>query len=216
MEFIRNLSNFILHIDSELEALIDKTGNLVYVILFLIIFAETGIVIFPFLPGDSLIFAAGALAASDLLNPLATFLILLIAGIIGDSINYNIGHKLGPNAYKMQNKLINPANISRAEKFYEKHGGKAIILARFVPIIRTFAPFAAGISKMDYRKFIIFNVTGAVLWVSIFFGLGFFFGNIPFVEENFHYVVVGILLVSVIPIVIEFLKSRAEKKELEV
>lgn len=209
MEILTHLIDFILHLDSHLAELIQAYGSFTYAILFGIVFAETGLVVFPFLPGDSLLFAAGALAALGSLHLWATIIILLAAAIIGDSVNYWIGSLLGQKI--VDNKkitFINQEHIDKTEAFFKKHGGKAIIMARFVPIIRTFAPFVAGVGKMHYETFILYNVVGAVIWVLGFVFAGYFFGNIPAVKEHFTLVIFAILALSVAPVVIEYIRHR--------
>lgn len=201
--------SFILHIDEYLVDIVRNYGVYTYAILFAIIFAETGLVVMPFLPGDSLLFAAGTLAALGSLNIWWMLILLSVAAILGDTVNYWVGHFFGQKIVDSPKfPMINKDHIEKAEKFYEKHGGKAIVLARFVPIVRTFAPFVAGIGRMNYSKFLFYNVTGGVLWISIFTGLGYFFGNIPVVQHNFELAVIGIIIVSVVPMVVEFYKER--------
>lgn len=211
MEFIQML----LHIDDVLKDIIQQYGTLTYLILFTIIFVETGVVIMPFLPGDSLLFAAGALAAglNSPLNVVVLFVLLSIAAIAGDTVNYWIGDKLGDRAYKGEIKFIKKEYIEQTHAFFEKHGGKTIFLARFVPIVRTFAPFVAGASKMSYGYFFRYNVFGGIVWVGIFLAAGYFFGNIPFVQNNFELVIVAILVLSVVPMIYEWLKARMEAKK---
>ncbi len=211
MEILTTIINLFLHLDVHLAEIISSTGSLTYVILFLVIFAETGFVVTPFLPGDSLIFAAGALSAKGYLNLFVLYFSLIAAAILGDTVNYWIGHYIGPKAFKSNSRFLKREYLEKAQHFYEKHGGKAIILARFVPIVRTFAPFVAGIGVMNYRKFIMYNVTGGIIWISIFLFGGYFLGNIPFIKENFHYTVVLIIAISLVPIIIEFIKSKQEK-----
>lgn len=209
MEIISYLVDFILHLDSHLAELTQAYGSLTYAILFFIIFAETGLVVFPFLPGDSLLFAAGALTALGSLHLPATLLILVAAAILGDSVNYWIGSLLGKKIVDNPKiTFINQEHIDKTEAFFKKHGGKAIVLARFVPIIRTFAPFVAGVGKMHYQTFVTYNIIGGLIWVLGFTLAGYFFGNIPAVKEHFTLVIVGILAISVLPVVIEYIKHR--------
>lgn len=209
METINYLIDLFLHLDKHLNEIILQYGALTYLILFLIIFAETGLVVTPFLPGDSLLFAAGTFAASGSLDPIILFLLLSIAAIIGDSVNYAFGKYVGPKIFE-QNKIkfLKKEHLDRTHAFYEKHGGKTIIIARFIPIIRTFAPFVAGIGSMTYGKFIAYNIIGGIVWVGIFIFGGYFFGNLPFVKNNFSIVIVAIIIISVIPGVVEFLRHR--------
>lgn len=208
MDILKTLIDIFLHIDKNLASIIALYGPLTYGLLFLVIFMETGFVVTPFLPGDSLIFAAGALAAMGSFKVLLVYAIVLVAAIGGDTVNYWIGHFIGPKVFEGNNKFLKKEYLDQGVKFYEKHGGIAILLARFVPIVRTFAPFVAGISKMHYGNFILYNIIGGFLWVSLFLFSGFWFGNIPFVKNNFHYVVVIIVLISVVPIFIELLKKK--------
>jgi membrane-associated protein len=208
MDVIRQLVDFILHIDVHLAELIARYGTGTLVLLFLIVFAETGLVVTPFLPGDSLLFAAGAFAARGALDIRLLVPVLLVAAILGDTVNYWIGHKLGRRAFSGKIPFIREEYLQRTERFYEKHGGKTIILARFVPIIRTFAPFVAGVGTMSYRRFFTYNVVGAVLWVLLFTVGGYFFGNLPLVQRNFKLVILGIIAVSVLPIVVEYVRAR--------
>lgn len=208
--------DFFLHLDDKLQAIISDYGTTTYVILFLIIFVETGLVIWPFLPGDSLLFAAGTFAAIGSLNIAVLILLLFIAAFLGDTVNYLIGKKLGLRILQMKRKsgkqLVKQEYIDKTHEFYEKHGPKTIILARFVPIVRTFAPFVAGIGEMNYGKFISYNVIGGAIWVVGLSLLGFFFGNIPIVRENFEIVILGIIFISILPIIIEFIRHRRKKK----
>lgn len=208
MEIIKNIIDFVLHIDKNLIALAAQYGGWIYGILFGVIFAETGLVVTPFLPGDSLLFAAGALAAMGAMNIGWLWILMAVAAFLGDTANYWIGHYIGPKAFSMNSGLLKKEYLDKAQEFYDKHGGKAIILARFVPIVRTFAPFVAGVGKMSYGKFLSYNLVGGLVWVSLFLGTGYFFGNIPFVKENFEFVAVGIILVSVLPMAVEWWKSR--------
>ena len=210
MDIITKMMDFILHIDAYLAQIISTYGAWTYAILFTIIFVETGLVIFPFLPGDSLLFAAGTFAALGALNIWFLLGLLMFAAVLGDTVNYSIGHYLGDRAYNI--KWIKKEYLDKTHAFFEKHGGKAIFLARFVPIVRTFAPFVAGIGKMDYSYFITYNLVGGVTWVAIFTLLGYFFGNLEFVQKNFELVIIAIILISVVPMAYEWLKSRREKK----
>jgi len=211
---LTKLIDLFLHLDQHLENIILQFGWWTYLILFLVIFAETGFVVTPFLPGDSLLFAAGALASLGSLNIWILYIAMLLGAIIGDSVNYQIGHYIGPKALKINNKFIKKEHIEKTQKFYEKHGGFTIILARFIPIIRTFAPFVAGIGTMDYKKFITYNIIGAVAWVTSFLFAGYFFGNLPFIKENFHYTVLIIIIISFIPIGLEIYKAKFSKKRI--
>jgi membrane-associated protein len=213
MDVIRQLVDFILHIDIHLAELIARYGTGTLVLLFLIVFAETGLVVTPFLPGDSLLFAAGAFAARGALDIGLLVPILLVAAILGDTVNYWIGHRIGRRAFSGKIPFIKQEYLQRTESFYERHGGKTIILARFVPIIRTFAPFVAGIGTMSYARFIVYNVVGAVLWVVLFTVGGYFFGNLPMVQRNFKLVILAIIVVSVMPIVVEFVRARRATPE---
>lgn len=218
MEFFEKLFDLLRNLgeDAKWTDMIAYIGVFkIYLVLFAIIFAETGLVILPFLPGDSLLFAIGAMGARDVgLNlPLVTVL-LIVAAIVGDAVNYWIGFKIGPAIFsKNTGRLLNKEHLIRAQKFYDKHGGKTIILARFVPIIRTFAPFVAGIGKMNYLRFAAYNVIGAIAWVGICIGAGWLFGAIPFVKKNFELVILAIIAISVLPVVIEFIKARNASKE---
>jgi membrane-associated protein len=213
MQIISELVDFILHLDVHLNAIIQNFGIWTYLILFLIIFLETGVVVTPFLPGDSLLFAAGSFAALGSLNVWVLFIILTLAAILGDTLNYWIGHFIGPRAFSGNVRFLKKEYMDRTHGFYEKHGGKTIILARFIPIIRTFAPFVAGIGAMDYPRFFLFNVTGAVLWVSLFTFGGYFFGNLPFVQDNFTFVILVIIVISVLPGVFEFLRDKYKTRK---
>lgn len=190
-------------------------GPWLYVVLFLIIFCETGLVVMPFLPGDSLLFAVGAISASDgsPINVVFTIALLIVAGVLGDAVNYAVGKKMGPAVFKREDsRWLNKRHLEKTHEFYERHGGKTIIIARFAPIIRTFAPFVAGIGKMTYARFALFNVTGSILWVTAFMVAGYAFGNIPEVKRNFQFVIIGIIAVSLIPVVWGFLQARKEGK----
>ena len=212
MEFLQILFDFLLHLDEHLAAIIERFGIVSYIILFLVIFAETGLVIFPFLPGDSLLFAAGAISSTSSLNPILLFIILASAAIIGDSVNYWIGTYVGPKAFKAGGpKFFKKEYLNRTHEFYEKHGGKTIVIARFIPIIRTFAPFIAGIGKMSYPHFLFYNVMGALLWVGLFIFGGFYFGNLTVVKDNFFLVVLGIIFISLLPGFYEFFSQKRKK-----
>jgi len=201
--------DLVLHLDKHLDSLVAQFGPWLYVIVFLIVFCETGLVVTPFLPGDSLLFALGALAARpDGLNVWVLVLTLCVAAILGDSVNYWIGHFLGDKLQRRFPRLIKPAHIKRTHEFYERYGGKTIVIARFVPIVRTFAPFVAGVGSMTSSRFTMFNVTGALLWVGLLVPAGYFFGNLEIVRENFSLVVLGIIFVSILPGVIEFIRER--------
>ena len=212
MEIIEFLVDFVLHIDQYLNDIIQQYGAWTYAILFLIIFVETGFVIMPFLPGDSLLFAAGTFAAIGSLDISYLFFLLWFAAVLGDTVNYWIGSTIGPKAFEKDIRFLKKEYLEKTQRFYDKHGGKTIILARFVPIVRTFAPFVAGVGTMNYGRFFAYNVVGGFLWVGIFLGLGYFFGNIPFVQDNFELVIVGIILISVVPMVIEYVRSKARKE----
>ncbi|MFA5136728.1 MAG: DedA family protein [Patescibacteria group bacterium] len=216
MHIIYFLIDFILHIDTHLGQIIASYGTLTYVILFLIIFMETGLVFTPFLPGDSLLFAAGAFAALHSLNIYLLLFILTIAAILGDTVNYWIGHFFGKKIVAHPKIPIDETHIEETRKFFHKHGGKTIILARFMPFIRTFAPFVAGISRMNYSQFISYNVFGGIFWVFIATGAGFFFGNIPFVRENFSLVIIVVIFISLIPILFEFTQHKLKKRNKKV
>ena len=216
MDWILKLVNYILNVDTYLNDIITRYGAWTYGLLFFVIFLETGFVVTPFLPGDSLIFAAATFAARGALNPWLMFILMSIAAVSGDTANYWIGHAIGAKAYTGEVKWIKKEYMERTHAFFEKHGGKTIFLARFVPIIRTFAPFVAGVSKMSYGYFITWNLIGGISWVATFILLGYFFGNIPFVQNNFELVIIAIILISLIPAVVEGLKARKENKRQEV
>lgn len=209
MEIIKQLLDFFIHLDHHLTALVQDFGVWTYLILFLIIFCETGLVVTPFLPGDSLLFAIGALAAGGGLNVAWCLGLLIAAAILGDTVNYAIGHVLAPRIFRNEKiKFLNEKHLQRTQEFYAKYGGKTIIFARFLPIIRTFAPFLAGVGTMSYPRFLLYNVVGAVLWVTGFVLAGYFFGNLPIVKENFTFVIFAIIIISIIPALVEFYKSR--------
>ncbi len=211
MSIIRFGIDFVLHLDKYLGQIISTYGTATYIILFIIIFCETGLVFVPFLPGDSLLFAVGAFAALGSLNIFILIVLLIVAAVIGDTVNYWIGRFFGEKIVANPRIPINQSHIDQTEKFFQKHGGKTIILARFVPIVRTFAPFVAGAGQMSYGKFISYNIIGGILWVLIATLSGYFFGNIPFVKENFSLVIIGVVLVSIIPIIFQFLKHKLSK-----
>lgn len=209
MNLISGLIDVVLHLDKYLGVLINNYGTLVYVILFFIILCETGLVVTPFLPGDSLVFAAAAFAAMGSLNIWILIISLAVAAILGDTINYNIGKHLGKKLLNRgDSRFIKKEYIDKTNAYYDKYGGKTIVIARFIPIVRTFAPFVAGIGSMHYKQFITFNAIGGLLWVLVASLLGFFFGNIPFVANNFSLVVIAIILISILPAVIEVIKGR--------
>ncbi len=213
METIKFLIDLFLHLDVYLSQIISQYGVWTYGILFGVIFMETGFVVTPFLPGDSLLFAAGTFAALGSLNIWLVVGLLMVAAVLGDTVNYSIGHYLGERAYSI--KWIKKEYFDKTHAFFEKHGGKSIFLARFVPIVRTFVPFVAGIGKMSYGYFITYNLVGGVVWVALFTFTGYFFGNIPFVRDNFELVIVAIILVSVLPMGYEWLKARRESKQVK-
>lgn len=213
MEFLLSAVDFVIHLDKHLDEIIQAFGKWSYVLLFLIVFAETGLVITPFLLGDSLLFVVGTFAALGSFDLFWVFIILVSAAIIGDTVNYAVGKYFGHKIItKGGGKFFKKEYVEETHKFFERHGGKTIILARFVPIIRTFAPFVAGIGGMDYRKFVVYNITGALLWVSIFLFGGYFFGNIPLVKNNFMVAVLGMMLVSALPIFFAFAEAVKKPK----
>jgi membrane-associated protein len=208
--------DFLLHAERHLKWFIENHGVWVYALLFAIVFCETGLVVTPFLPGDSLLFAVGALCAQDLISWQVVLPLLLVAAIVGDSVNYAIGKWMGPKVFHNESsRFFKKEHLMKAHAFYEKYGGRAIILARFVPIVRTFAPFVAGVGTMDYRKFIFYNVTGAIVWVVGFLGAGYFFGALPFVQKNMKVVILGIIVVSVLPIVWEVIAAKMAHRRKE-
>ncbi|MFZ6026622.1 MAG: DedA family protein [Chloroflexota bacterium] len=215
MEYLLQLIDIFLHLDVYLTQVVTQYRELTYLLLFAVIFMETGLVVTPFLPGDSLLFAAGTLAALEgsPLNIVLLFVLLSAAAIVGDTVNYWIGHYIGPRAFSGKVRFLKKEYMDKTHAFFEKHGGKAIILARFVPIVRTFAPFVAGVGAMTYPKFITYNVVGGLVWVTLFTFAGYFFGNIPVVQHNFEFVIIAIILVSVLPMVYEFIKARMEQKK---
>lgn len=218
MELIKTLIDFILHIDQHLVEIVSNYKTWTYLILFLIIFAETGLVVTPFLPGDSLLFAAGAIIAKEEsgLNIVIMAIILIIAAILGDLVNYHVGKYVGPKAFSGKYRFLKKEYLERTQAFYNKHGGKTIIYARFIPIIRTFAPFVAGIGTMTYLRFATYNVVGGIAWVVSFLLLGYYFGGLPVIKDNFTYVIFAIIILSVLPPVFEILRSRKKPVEPEV
>jgi membrane-associated protein len=216
LEWIQYLIDLFLHLDEHLSAIIQTYGTWTYAILFAVIFMETGLVVTPFLPGDSLLFAAGTFASPALagpgqeppLNIWLLWALLCFAAVLGDTVNYWIGHFIGPRAFSGEVRFLKKEYLDRTHEFYERYGGKTILLARFIPIIRTFAPFVAGVGEMTYSHFITYNLVGGILWVSLFTWGGYFFGNLPFVQENFSFVVVAIIILSILPAVYEIIKER--------
>jgi membrane-associated protein len=211
MDLLRSVIDLFLHLDQHLSRVIADYGVWTHLILFLIVFAETGLVVTPFLPGDSLLFAAGTFAALGSLDVWLVVVLLIAAAILGDTVNYWVGAWVGPRAFSGNIRFLRKDYLDRTHAFYEKHGGKTVILARFVPIIRTFAPFVAGVGAMSYPKFITYNVVGAVLWVGLFVPAGYFFGNIPAVRKNFTLVILAIIALSVVPIALEAIRSRRSR-----
>jgi membrane-associated protein len=213
-EWLKTVFDHCLHLDKVLPQLTQTYGAWIYGILFVVVFCETGLVITPFLPGDSLLFAAGVIAAEGTLNPWLIILILGAAAVAGDAVNYSIGHYVGPKVFsRKQSRLFNPKHLDEAQRFYEKYGAKAIVIARFVPIVRTFVPFVAGIGRMGYKRFAIYNVLGGALWVTGLTMLGYWFGNVPIVKRNFSAVILAIIVISVLPGVIEVLRSRRKQSK---
>ena len=211
MEFIKDVIDLFLHLDTHLQTVIQNYGTWTYVILFFIIFCETGLVVTPILPGDSLLFAAGAFAATGSLDLAWLLILLTFAAVLGDAVNYAIGHFMGPKVFAQpDSRFLKREYLDRTHQFYEKYGGKTIIIARFVPIVRTFAPFVAGVGSMTYAKFASYNVIGGLLWVGVCVFAGYAFGNIPVVQENFTLVILGIIFVSILPGIIEFLRQRQQ------
>ncbi|WP_322806065.1 DedA family protein [Thermanaerothrix sp.] len=208
MDWISFGIDLILHLDRYLDLIIRSFGLWTYLILFIVIFIETGLVVTPFLPGDSLLFAAGAFAAKGSFNVSLLFFMLWLAAVLGDTANYWIGHYVGPRVFRENVRWLKREYLERTQAFYDKHGGKTIFLARFIPIIRTFAPFVAGIGKMRYGYFITYNVVGGLVWTALFIFGGYFFGNLPLVKDNFSFIIIAIILISVLPAVIEALRSR--------
>jgi membrane-associated protein len=217
------LIDFFLHLDAHLQTFVDQYGNWVYALLFLIVFCETGLVITPFLPGDSLLFAAGAIAAASggRLNVWVVFGLLATAAVLGDAVNYSVGHFVGPRIFTAEDRtslwhrLLNRNHLMEAHRFFQRHGGKAVILGRFVPIVRTFVPFVAGCGSMSYPQFALFNVIGGIVWVGLCVGGGYFLGSRPFVKDNFEFVVIAIVLISLLPILWGYVISRLKRSESE-
>lgn len=212
MNIIKSGIDLFLHLDKHLISVVTQYGTLTYVLLFGVIFLETGLVVTPFLPGDSLLFVAGTLAATNALNIYILLVILCFSAVLGDTVNYWIGHFIGPKVFKRQNaRFFKPEYLEKTRQFYAKYGGKTIILARFVPIIRTFAPFVAGVGKMHYGQFISYNFIGGILWVSLFVSGGYFFGNLPIVKNNFHTAIFLIIFLSLLPGALEYFKHKRQK-----
>ncbi len=210
IEFIKTLIDFVLHIDQHLVEIVRDYQTWTYLLLFLIIFAETGLVVTPILPGDSLLFAAGAIVAKPEsgLSVLVLWVLMMIAAVLGDLVNYHIGKYIGIKAFSGRYKFLKVEYLNRTQEFYERHGGKTIIYARFIPIVRTFAPFVAGIGTMTYGRFAVYNIAGGIAWVTSFLFLGYFFGGLPIIRENFTYVIMLIIVVSVMPAIIQVIRSR--------
>jgi len=215
MELLHQALDIFLHLNKHLDELCQSYGTWTYAILFIVVFCETGLIVTPFLPGDSLLFAAGALSAgqNNPLHPGLLFALLSASAILGDGVNYAIGKFLGPKVLKNENsRIFKKHYLDKTHAFYEKYGGKTIIIARFVPIVRTFAPFVAGVGTMTYRRFAVYNVTGGIAWVAAFIFAGYWFGNLPIVKSYFHLVIVAIIVISVMPIVVEYLKARSVRR----
>ncbi len=213
MDIIGKIIDFVIHLDRHLGGLIQTYGFWTYFILFFVIFLETGFVVTPFLPGDSLLFAAGAFAAIGALNPIILFIVLSLAAILGDTVNYWIGHFLGPKVFQKENsRIFRREYLDRTHEFYEKYGAETIIIARFVPIVRTFAPFVAGIGRMSYGRFLSYNVIGGLMWVAIFIFGGYFFGNISFIRRHFSLVIIAIIIISLLPVLVEVWRQKKKKR----
>ncbi len=212
MEFIAQLVDFVLHIDVHLQAIVTQYGPWIYAILFLIVFCETGLVVTPILPGDSLLFAAGSIAAVGGMNIHLMVMLLIVAAVLGDSVNYEIGRIVGLKVFKPGARIFKPQYLDKTHDFYEKYGGKAIIIARFMPIVRTFVPFVAGAGRMTYSRFFSFNVIGGILWVTLLSYAGYFFGTREIVQKNLSLVIVGIVFISILPAIIEFIRYKLRKK----
>ncbi|MBK7091924.1 MAG: DedA family protein [bacterium] len=213
MEIVTYLIDLFLHLDKHLAELISQYGTWTYAILFLVIFCETGLVIAPFLPGDSLLFATGALAATGALDPNIAFALMALASVLGDNTNYTIGRFIGPKAFSGNSHFLKREYLDKTQQFYDKYGGRTIIVGRFLPIIRTFAPFVAGVAKMDRRKYVPFTIIGAIFWVGLFVYAGYFFGSLPFVKNNFSIVIVVIILISAVPAVFEIIRQRRNRNK---
>jgi membrane-associated protein len=213
MDLLRKLADIALHLDAHLAETVSEYGTWTYLILVLIVFCETGLVVTPILPGDSLLFAAGAIAATGALDVHVVFVLLCVAAIAGDTVNYWIGSRVGPRAFRSNSRLFKREHLLRTQEFYERHGGKTIILARFVPIVRTFAPFVAGIGSMSYAKFIRYNILGGRAWAGGFVYAGYFFGSHPFVKKHFGVVVLAIIAISLLPFVWEFVRARRHQND---
>ena len=215
---MHQLIDLFLHLDTHLADFVKNYGTLVYGLLFAIIFAETGLVVTPFLPGDSLLFAAGALGATGALDVRLATILIFVASVLGDAVNYSVGRYAGPRIFKAEGRtgrlarLLNPKHLERTHEFFERHGGKAVVMARFVPIVRTFIPFVAGAGAMTYGTFALYNVIGGALWTVICVGAGYLFGNIPVVKQNFEFVILGIIAVSLLPMAIELLRQRPSRR----
>jgi len=209
MEIIKYLIDLFLHLDVHLHELIIQYGTITYIILFAVIFGETGLVVTPFLPGDSLLFAAGTFAAIGAFDPFVLLIVLSVAAVLGDTVNYSAGHFIGPKIFEAEKiRFLKKEHLEKTHKFYEKYGGKTIIIARFVPIVRTFAPFVAGIGSMTYAKFIVYNVIGGALWVVLFISCGYFFGNIDFIKHNFSLAILAVIFISLIPGITEYIRHK--------
>jgi membrane-associated protein len=209
MNYMSAFIKFFLHIDKNILSIVGDVGVWTYLLMFVVIFCETGLVVTPFLPGDSLVFAMGAIISKTSLNLGYIFIILCIAAVLGDTVNYHIGRYIGPKIFEQEKiRFLKKDNLLKTQAFYEKHGGKTIIMARFIPIIRTFAPFVAGIGKMSYRRFLSYNAVGGISWISLFLFVGYFFGNLPFIRDNFTIIIYLIIVVSVIPAIFEYIRQK--------
>ena len=213
MDIFAQLLDLVMHLDQHLAALIAHYGHWVYGILFLIIFCETGLVVLPFLPGDSLLFVVGALAASGSLDVQWVILLLMLAAFLGDNTNYWIGRFLGARIFTPDSRWLNRAHLAKTEAFYAKHGGKTVFLARFLPILRTFAPFVAGIGHMSYQRFLMFCILGSIVWINGLVFAGYFFGNLPFIKNNLTLVILAIVAISLAPAIVQLIKSRRQSRQ---